>query len=125
MPAGPFRVLGLAELIQALNAVDRELTVELRARLKEAAALVAEDASSKLSQLQPAPSRSAAGIIPRVRSAGLVTVEQKLGRTTGKRPDWGATQMSRAFLPAADEDAEVVAGMVEKAIDDVATPHGF
>lgn len=122
---GPFRVLGLAELFAALNAVDKELSAELKASLKEAAVMVADDASAKLSTLVPQPSKSAAGIIPRVRGAGLLTVEQKLRRTTGKRPDWGARQMSDAFLPAADEDEAKVAAMVEAAIDSVALRHGF
>jgi hypothetical protein len=119
------RVLGLAELIKALNAVDRDLAKELRAKLKEAAVVVSEEASARLADLSPAPARSAAGIIPRVRSAGLVTVEQGLRRTTGKRPDWGATQMERAFLPAADAEQDVVAEMIETAINDVALTHGF
>jgi hypothetical protein len=123
--SGFFRTVGLTELIQALNAVDRDLSVALLTKLKEAAEFVSKDASARLADLSPAPTRSAAGIIPRVRSAGLVTVEQKLRKTTGKRPDWGATQMERAFLPAADADADVVAAMVTKAIDEVASSHGF
>lgn len=125
MPGKPVRVLGLSELISALNAVDRDLAKELRAKLKEAADVVAKDASARLSELSPSPSRSAASIRPRVRSAGLVTVEQTRRKTTGKRPDWGAIQMRDAFLPAADADEAVVAGMIEKAIDDVALRHGF
>jgi hypothetical protein len=125
MPGRPLRVLGLSELIKALNAVDRDLARALRASLKEAADFVAKDAGARLSELSPSPARSAAGVVPRVRNAGLVTVEQKLRRTTGKRPDWGATQMARAFLPAADADADQVAAMVETAIDSVAFSQGF
>jgi hypothetical protein len=125
MPGKPVRVLGLAELIQALDAVDRDLRLAFLASLKEAANVVAEDASARLAELSPAPSRSAAGIVPRARTAGLITVEQKLRRTTGKRPDWGVTQMRYAFLPAADANEETVARIVERAMDETAKAHGF
>jgi hypothetical protein len=79
----------------------------------------------KIGDLSPPSPRSAAGVITRVRSAGLVTVEQKLRKTTGKRGDWGVTQMKYAFLPAADEKQELASAHVEAAIDNTARDHGF
>jgi hypothetical protein len=125
MPGKPVRILGLAELISALNEVDRDLAVTLRGELKEVAGVVAKDAAERLAALDPTPAKSAAGIIPRVRSAGLVTVEQKYRKTTGKRPDWGVRQMQDAFLPAADANEDKVASEIEAAIDRVAFSHGF
>lgn len=121
----PLRVLGLSELIAALNAVDRDLAKDLRAGLKEAGEVVARGVREKLMELFPAPARSAAGVVVRVRSAGLVTVEQKYRKTTGKRPDWGVTQMKDAFLPAADERQELAAQHIEAVVDNTARDHGF
>lgn len=125
MAGQPIRVLGLSELLSALNAVDRDLAKNLRSELKEAGEVVARDAREKLSSLFPSPVRSAAGIVVRVRSAGLVTVEQKYRKTTGKRPDWGVTQMKDAFLPAADAKQDIAAQHIEAAIDNTARDHGF
>ena len=40
MPGKPVRILGLAELISALNEVDRDLAVTLRGELEEVAGVV-------------------------------------------------------------------------------------
>jgi len=125
MGSQPFRVIGLSELITALNAVDRDLSRDLKHELKEAGEIVARDAREKLGELSPPSPRSAANIITRVRSAGLVTVEQRLRKTTGKRGDWGVTQMVRAFLPAAEEKQELAVAHIEAAIDNTARDHGF
>lgn len=116
------RVLGLSELIRSLDAIDRDLPDALRAELKEAADVVAGDVAARLQPLSP---HSASGVVARVRAAGLVTVEQKFRKTTGRRPDWGVTQMRYAFLPAAEQDQEMFNEKVETAIDRVAFSHGF
>lgn len=121
----PYNVTGLSELIKDLEAVDRDLPKVLKAKLQEAAEPVAHDAADKLRALQPASTRSADGIIVRVRNAGLVTVEQKERKTTGRRPDWGATQMTHALLPAAEEKGAEAVRSVEDAIDEVAHTHGL
>lgn len=116
------RVLGLSELIRDMNAVDRDLSRELRAELKDIADVGARDAAARLERLSP---HSASGIIGRVRSNGLVTVEQKFRKKTGMRPDWGVTQMREAFLPSADKLQHDLGERAEETIDHVARSHGF
>jgi hypothetical protein len=122
----PLRVLGLSELVAALNAVDRDLAKDLRRELRDAGEVVARGVREKLMELFPSPVRSAAGVVVRVRPAsGTVTVEQKYRKTTGKRPDWGVTQMKDAFLPAAEEEGDLAKQHIEAAIDNTARDHGF
>ncbi len=123
MSREPLRVIGLAELFTDLNAVDRDIAIRLRHAEKEAGDVVARDAADRLKGLLPASPRSAAGIVTRVRPAGVVTVEQKLRRTTGKRPDWGVTQMAYAFLPALDEKGAEARDRIAAAVEEVAHTH--
>jgi hypothetical protein len=113
----PLRVVGLTELFADLNAVDRELAIRLRTAEREAGDVVAKDAADRLKGLKPASPRSAAGVKTQVRSAGLVTVEQKLRKTTGKRPDWGVIQMMHAFLPALEEKGEEAKARIAEAVE--------
>ena len=119
----PLRVVGLSELFADLNAVDRELAIRLRTAEREAGDVVARDAADKLNSLRPASPRSAAGVVTRVRSAGLVTVEQKYRKTTGKRPDWGVTQMTHAFLPALEEKGEEARERIAAAVEETINFH--
>lgn len=119
----PLRVVGLSELFSDLNAVDRDIAVQLRIAEKDAGDVVARDAADRLKALQPASPRSAAGIVTRVRPAGLVTVEQKYRKTTGKRPDWGVTQMTHAFLPALEEKGEEAKERIATEVERVAHTH--
>lgn len=125
MARAPYEVVGLSETLAALTAVDRDLARNLRSELKEAGEIVARDVRDKLQGLSPSSPRSAAGVVTKVRSAGLVTVEQRLGKTTGRRGDWGVTQMRHAFLPAAEEKEELAALHIEAAVDNTAREHGF
>ncbi len=43
-----------------------------------------------------------------------------MGRTTGRRPDFGRLQLSRALYPAVDENQDKVTEKMESAIDRVA-----
>ena len=119
------KVLGLSELIRDLNAIDRDLAADLRTRLRAVGELVARDVRQRVGRFSPPSPRTGAGVKVRVRSAGLVTVEQTKRKTTGKRPDWGVTQMKDAFLPAADANEETVVRGVDAAIERVARSHGF
>lgn len=116
----PLRVVGLSELFADLNAVDRDIAVSLRQAEKDAGDVVARDAADRLRALQPASSRSADAMVTRVRPAGLVTVEQPLRKTTGKRPDWGVVQMTHAFLPALEEKGEEAKDRIASEVERVA-----
>src|SRR4051812_31611934 len=98
---GSIRYEGLREVAQALREVDRGALVELTKDLGEVGGVVERDARSRFDRIDAA---SAAGFDTRVRvnssSLGLVTVGQKLRKTTGRRPDFGALQVTSALLPA-------------------------
>lgn len=122
MAAATVRVQGLNALIRDLRSMEGGLAQEVRKELLEVGKPVAEDARGRLSAYNPT---SAAGIRARLRGAATVTVEQSKGRTTGKRPDWGALVMRRALSPALDaRSADVVSGL-EQMLGRFASRHGF
>ena len=110
------RVKGLREFMRAASRAEKESRTEIRAALKEAAEPVRQEAASRFSAID---ARSAAGYRVVVRQRG-VAVEQRLGRTTGRRPDFGRLQMTRALLPALEAKAPEVERQLEKAIDRIA-----
>ena len=121
----PVRVEGLDELIRASGQVDKGLRRGLTRELSGIAMVVASRAQEKLSALSPpASAKTVSGVRPRVRGS-LAYVEQRLGKTTGKRGDWGATQMRRAFLPALDEKTDEVVEGLELMLDRIADRNGF
>jgi hypothetical protein len=109
--AGPVKVKGLRELVSALRKADKRLAKDLRKGLREAAVIVQRDAAERFASID---ARSAAGFRPRVRGP-RAAVEQRLRRTTGQHPDFGALQMRRALMPALDAKA----GEVEKKLEDI------
>jgi len=115
------RVRGLRELNRAFKQVDADLRKELRRELREAGALVADEARSLFEPVDPA---SAAGYKVRVRQRG-VAVEQSRRRTTGLHPEFGLLQMDRALLPALDDKQDEVVAKVEDILDHVGDAAGF
>lgn len=110
-------IRGLAELAAKLKAADPALYVSLREKLKVGGKQVAGDTKGKLASLAP----TAGGVTipkvgPRVRKGLTITVEQGASKTTGKRPDWGATQMRYAFVPALDEDHDAIVLLADEAV---------
>jgi len=116
------RVRGLRELQRDLRKAGSDLPREVNRELKDAAQLVADDARSRFSGID---SRSAAGMRPRVRGLGRVVVEQRRRRVTGLRPDYGALQMRRAFLPALSSKTGEVERHLERMLDRLADRNGF
>lgn len=111
------KVEGLRQLERGLKQADADAAKGLRKELREAAKIVSLEARSRFTAID---SRSAMGMVPRVR-AGLVAVaEQRRSKTTGKRPDYGALQMKRAFLPALSAKQPEVMRRVENMLDNVA-----
>jgi len=119
---GTVRVTGLKEFTAAVKvAQGRTGVAELGNQLKEVAEPVAQGTRQKLGRYGGDP---AGGV--RVRRRGLnIAVEQSKRKVTGKRGDFGALQMRKAFVPSLEENrAQVVAG-VEKWLDTAISTAGL
>ena len=121
MPVQTVRVEGLRELQRALRNYDKELGKELRKELKAAAEIVADQARSLFSGINPA---SAAGFKPRARGASAF-VEQSKRRTTGQHPSFGALQMRMALLPVLVSKEPYVINHLEGMLDRLGNQEGF
>lgn len=114
------RVRGLRETVSAFRQFDRALGKSLRDELKKAAEPVAASARQKVTRWQGASTK----IAPRASGAS-VFVRQNARKVTGRRGDFGALQMRRAFIPALEENQEKVLSGVEEALDRFADQAGF
>jgi hypothetical protein len=121
MAGSAVRVKGLRELQSAFRKVNRDLSKELRAELKQVGEVVRADATSRFAGIDP---RSAAGYKVRVRQRG-VAVEQSLRRVTGLRGDYGALQMRRALLPSMESEEDKVVRGLEDMLDRLGRSAGF
>ncbi len=101
--------------------MSKDLTRDLRAELREAGDIVRDESRSRFSGISP---RSAAGYRTVVRARG-VAVEQRLGRTTGARPDFGALQLRRALNPALEAKTGEVERQLEGMLDRLGSRNGF
>lgn len=115
MAAGAVRVKGLREFQRACNKADKQTKTGLRARLRDAGDTVRGEASARFAHVD---GKSAAGYRVAVRARG-VAVEQRLGRTTGRRPDFGAKQMREALVPALEAKRGQVERNLEDMLDDI------
>lgn len=111
------RVKGLSGLIRAADASTKEAKKLVRDRLRKVAEPVLADARTKLSRYDQ---RSASHLGISVRRVGTVSVEQRLRRTTGAHPQFGALQMTQVLMPALDENAHRIEREFEDALDDIA-----
>lgn len=117
MAAPTIKVKGLRELVRAADAAGKETKKIVRDRLRIVAKPVHRDAQQKLSRYD---TYSASRLGISIRRTGMVAVEQRLRRTTGAHPQFGALQMAEALVPALDENTEEVVREFEKALDDIA-----
>lgn len=116
------RVDGLKELVNAYGGYRSDLAKEIRRELVQVGKPMEADARSRLSAYN---SRSAGGIRIQARATGTMVLQQRYGRVTGKRPDWGALQMRKVLIPArAAHTAEIFDGF-ENMLDRLAVRHGF
>ncbi len=115
--AATIRVKGVRELVRAADAAGKETKKLVRDRLRQVAEPVLQDARSKLSRYD---ARSASRLGISVRRVGTVAVEQRLRRTTGAHPQFGALQMAEVLIPALDENADEIEKRFEQAVDDIA-----
>ena len=116
-PSLTLRVDGLAGMVKAADAAGKETKKLVRGRLREVAEPVLRDARAKLARYDE---RSASRLGVSVRRVGTVAVEQRLRRTTGAHPQFGALQMREALSPALEENADGIEREFEKALDDIA-----
>jgi hypothetical protein len=120
----------MAEVIQALRGLNRDITADLKRELKMAGEVVQQEAGNLLSPYDPSK-RTIVGIKTRVRTSSFgrqgvfVIVEQTLPKVTGLRPDWGALQMTKGLIPAMLEKEPEVMEIAENAIDALPIRYGF
>lgn len=108
MAAFTVRVKGLREAQAALRKLDGQVRKDFRAELKKAAEPVVPAVKSRLARFQGV----SLNVSPHVLGAKVV-VRQNAKKVTGRRGDFGATQMTKAFIPAADEKADTVRAELE------------
>lgn len=109
-------VSGYRELLRACDRAGKESKKEVRNALRAVAEPVRLEAVQLFS---PIDVRSAANYRVVVRQRG-VAVEQRLRKTTGKHPEYGALQMRKALIPALNANVAVVDREMERAIDRIA-----
>lgn len=110
------RIEGLVELIRKADAADYDTRVAVRNLVRDVGNKVAGDARSRFMSQRINSPRTARGFRPYVRRAGAVMVEQSEKKTTGRRPDWGRTQMRKGLLPAVDDQQEATQRELEAAV---------
>jgi hypothetical protein len=114
-------VRGYREADRAFRSLSRELSGEFRQEMREAAEPIAQAAREKL--------RRYAGVsldtIRPVAIARGIVVRQNARKVTGQRPDFGAIQMTRGFIPAAAENENRVIEGLERALDRLTREAGF
>lgn len=109
-------VRGYRDFLRATDRAEKESKRFVRDNFRKVGEVVRRPAAEDLGELSP---KSAAGLRTIVRVRG-VNVEQTLRRTTGKRPDWGATQMREILLPNMEEHEREVEQELEKSLDRIA-----
>lgn len=122
MATGTVYVKGLRELQRDLKKLEKETPKEIDRGLKEAGDVVRDDARPRLARYD---ARSAAGLRTRTRGFGQVSVEQRLGKTTGQHPEFGVLIMQRALIPALTDNQEEVVRKVDAIIGKLAGETGF
>lgn len=107
-------VTGLRELLAEIDKTDRKTKRLLRDDLRAAAEPVRDQAQSEFMSISP---HSARNYRTTVRKTGVVSVEQRLRKTTRKRPDFGVLQMRKALLPSLRTQAPKVVRSLEAATE--------
>jgi hypothetical protein len=109
-------VTGVRELVRAADAAGKETKKLVRDRLRKFAEPVLLESRARLSRYDV---RSASRLGISVRRTGTVSVEQRMRRTTGAHPQFGALQMTEVLIPALDANEQKVMADFEEAVDDI------
>jgi hypothetical protein len=118
---GPVRVHGYKETARALDKVNRQAKKRVFVALATAAEPVAATARDLISRYEGASLNT---IRPRASVRG-VFVTQGARKVTGKRPDFGALEMTHGLIPALHEHEDDIVVRVELALDSLAISEGF
>ena len=121
---GQLVVTGYRELLRASNRAQKESKTFVKDSFREVGEVVRRPAADDLRTLQGGPrskkkNDSASGLRTRVTTTG-VDVEQSLRKTTGKRPDWGKTQMRKILLPNLESHQREIAEKFDEKLGDIA-----
>ena len=117
-PGPALVVKGYREFLRASDRAEKSSKNFVRDNFREVGEVVRVPAADDLRDLQPT-GKSAAGLRTIVRTRG-VAVEQTLRKTTGKRPDWGKTQMRKILLPNVDAHEREIEQKLEEKLDVIA-----
>ena len=101
-------------MLRATDQAGKETKKLVRGELRKAAQPVLMSARQRLA---PIDARSAAKLGISVRKVGTVSVEQRLRKTTGLRPDFGKLQMREALVPALEDNVDEVVQHLEDALE--------
>lgn len=115
------RVEGYREAMRGLNKVDSGIKDLFKDAFKEIGQPIAADIQGRLTGFQGI---SLGTIGPKVTTKGMFVTQRKR-KVTGKRGDFGSLQMTRGFLPAAEDNQEKVDEALEEVFDRLADSAGF
>jgi hypothetical protein len=119
--AAKVKVNGYRETVRALDKVNRDAKKVVLAELALAAEPMAADARALLSRYQGA---SLSTIRPRASIRGVFITQNKR-KVTGKRPDFGALEMTHGLIPAVEGKSDELVPRLEIALDALGASHGF
>jgi hypothetical protein len=106
-------VRGAKELKAAFRELDAETKKGLGREISKAAQPVRDEARNLLQKYQGISLKT----IRVKRSGPVVSIQQGATKTTGKRPDFGALQMTHGLVPAVEDKSSEVVEAVGSAID--------
>jgi hypothetical protein len=110
------RVEGLKEFLRAADMAGKETKKLVRNRLREVAKPVLEQSRRELSRYD---TRSASRLGISIRKVGTVSVEQRLRRTTGAHPQFGALQQHSILEPVLASNEDKIEKWFDEAMDDI------
>lgn len=105
---------GLRELLREIDATDKRTKRLLRDDLRQAAEPVRAFAAQEFAYYD---ARTARNFRISVRKTGVVSVDQRLRKTTRKRPDFGQLQMRKALIPGLIREQPRVIRRMEEAVE--------
>ena len=115
---GTLEVRGYREFLRATNRAEKQSKKFVKDSFREVGEVVRIPAADDLRDLQPT-GKSAAGLRTVVRARG-VDVEQSLRKVTGKRPDWGKTQMRKILIPNLESHERDIERKMEEKLEEIA-----
>jgi hypothetical protein len=121
---------GLNQILTALKELEADTYLQLKDDLRQVGDVVRDDARHRFTggvARSASVQTTAMGFETRVRTGAVdvVVVAQKLRKTTGLRPDWGALMMTKALIPARSAQYPRALQILEEGAVKVLREHGF